>query len=59
MEFTYADFCICLVINDKENEISFDERIAKYKAELEDEIYSVIGLTYFSPQKNTKHTKTK
>ena len=59
MEFTYADFCICLVINDKENEISFDERIAKYKAELEDEIYSVIGLTFLTPQKNTKNTKTK
>ncbi|MBL0288703.1 MAG: hypothetical protein IPQ19_15285 [Bacteroidetes bacterium] len=56
MEFTYADFCICLVINDEENEISFDERIAKYKAELEDEIYSVIGLTFLTPPKKTKNT---
>lgn len=54
MEFTGADFCICLIINDKEDEISFDKKIANYKSELEDEIYSVIGLTFLTPPKKNR-----
>ena len=54
MEFTGADFCICLVINDKMNENSFNNKIAKYKAEIEDEIYSVIGLTFLTPPKKNR-----
>jgi hypothetical protein len=59
MEFTGADFCICLVINDKEDEVSFNNKIEKYKAEIEDEIYSVIGLTFSPPLKETEEPKNK
>ncbi|MBX7227711.1 MAG: NACHT domain-containing protein [Chitinophagales bacterium] len=46
MQITGADYCICLIINDKMKKSDFDKMIKRYKEDLEDNIYSVVAIDF-------------
>ena len=46
MEITGADYCICLIINDKMKTINFNKKIETYTNLLDDDVYKIRGINF-------------
>ncbi len=46
MKITGADYCVCLIINDKMKTKNFDKKIENYKQDLEDSTYLISGINF-------------